>query len=333
MADIPKGYKAANPFADIYSVDSATLSETGEIHGGYKSYWPDEWLLGTREARDLDSFVEMSIKGDERLERLKVTAIAYGEKYCAPSSQDYIAKVAEREKTITNLVVHDIGLEFGPYSEDTIKNRGNSAEFKATGWRTLFSGTQTIQSKDVEKGTAVCRNYAPWLSTLLHAACVKNQLVYAPMTRTSKKANKTMEIDKFMGPHVVVITDEGNAIIEATVAGREDESKIAYRPILNGVTADNIVYDGKLAITDISVQAGKGTAYGGHDGNGNNKTAEAAIKSRLKEYNDTILKASLSKHVENAVGTMGRMPVNEAIEINPPSRASVITKTTTIAKK
>lgn len=305
---VPKGYIAASPYSLIVAVDSKSLSENGEVHMPTFVKLADIPFNNSKEIRPLDAFAEMTIKGDPRLEALKAKAKTYGQKYANQTSPDYIVNIHQREKQITALVVADIGNTYGPYSDDTQRKGFNSAEFSAVmpkNLRDVLEPVETVQLKDTQKNDLVCRHYAPIASVLLHEAGVPNHMVVSYIRVVKGEKNGRVALDKdYQGTsgHVYVITDQGNAIVEATVAGDQAAESRAYKPIVNGVTVQDIIYKGKTAIP--LIQEGKRVfAYGGHNGDGYAQATqglvnaaghllladtEAPIRKSIEEYNRSL---------------------------------------------
>lgn len=290
-ASIPEGYIAADSHAYVIAVDSTTLARTGEMHR-MKMVRPSDLYLGNQELRALDSFVEFSLKGDSRLEALKENARKYGERYA------YIPNVQARERAITNAIINDIGTEYGTYSDSLppyVNKEEFLSQFAPERW---LKGARTTELKNMTKNSLVCRQYAPIASILLEEAGVKNHLVssYVGDWDYSEAHGMVMDDVSPFALHCYVITDEGNAIVEATCAGKDYAEEWGYNPIYNKVTVDGIVYEGKSAI------AANRRLYGGHDGSGMNsyqrgisnnavfffeasKEAQTAMQESVNEYN------------------------------------------------
>lgn len=330
---IPDGHLAADPYSTVAAVNSETLARTGEVHMPFPKS-PDELLFGFKELRPLDPYVEFSIKDDPRLEALKIKAKSYGSQYADKNSPDYIENTHAREKKITNLIIDDIGETYGSYS-DTAANWGNWAEHRALITpRSMIMGGRTVELCETSKDSLICRHYAPIASVLLHEAGVANHVVGSHvMPAYNINGLRTTLPEAEPGGHMYVITDEGNAVVEATVAGTKYAHKTVYRPIINGVTTKDIVLKGKTAI--VETQDGYGSfAYGGHAGQGvtePNKSltnalttiftgtphVKESILKNIEEYNESVREATRTKSKEvkpDADMQKAKVQANDALE-------------------
>jgi hypothetical protein len=86
--------------------------------------------------------------------------------------------------------------------------------------------------------------------------------------------------------HMYIITDQGNSVVEATKTEEYANGNIgtAYQPILNGVTAEDIVYYGHAALTQDE------RLYGGHLGDGafDPERTRRAKEYSLERYNEEL---------------------------------------------
>lgn len=307
---IPEGYTALSPHAGVTALDSEVLAKNGDVHysGGAKT--PDEVLLGFKELRELDPFVEYNISGDPRLEELKVKARGYAQKYGDPKSPDYIANVQSREQTIAHLVVDDIGEVYGIYNPEiydykTEKFIGtlNDAEKKTYySLAALIGGGKTLQLKDIKKNGMVCRHYAPVVSVLLHEAGVPNYVMSSDVGVVKRKEPTSPELclninnDITGMGHMYVITKQGNAVVEGVVAGNKDpdQMKRRYMPVLNGVTAEDIALRQRAAIVDVPRNAKRRYIYGGGFDGTNKKTdkpdyvIKQVMQTEIDKFNEQL---------------------------------------------
>jgi len=297
MEKLPEGYIASNPDPTFYAVDSATLWRRGDFHGAnggnvgiIESGIGWGIILGMVEKpRSLDQFVELNINGDPRLEKLKEYARKLGDKYSHLSSPEYIKNAAEREKKITDLLTPKIYETYGSYSNDTLKNISNVEEKNASGGLTFRRSAQLAK---MEHGSFVCRHYAPVMSVLLHEARIPNHLACSCVTVGLEQKNGEYKIVKDnLDYHAYVITQEGNAIVEGTVAGEKDERGTyvtAYKPVINKVTTEDIVFRGHAALTE------DGCLYGGHlgDGDGAPEKVRRGQELSLQRYHESLAPAA-----------------------------------------
>lgn len=309
---IPEGYIAATPDAGVIAVRSEVLARNGEVHMPMPKY-PDELLLGFKEARPLDPFVEFLLDDDGKFSGLRQRARDYGNKYADPASPDYIRDVHQREQTISRLVVGDIGQAYGPYSYETLDWHLNFAEFRSVfSLAAMVKGGRSTLLSETEKNSLVCRHYAPITSVLLHEARVPNHTVCSMINRMENK-NGTYKLmaEPDTGGHIYVITDEGNAAVEGTLAGKPDRVNGIYRRIVNGVTVQDIIYKGKVAIPELQDKE-RTLCYGGHTGDGlyNNKEAALALAQQaMAEHNHNV---AMKKAKEQASA-----PIAPAQEVQP----------------
>lgn len=332
MVDLPTGYIAPRPGSDTFAVDSATLSKNGEVHTGNGTRlgfvesgagWGELLGLIDKPYR-LDSFVELDIDGDKRLDTLRKYARAQGKLHGDPSSPKYIANIKDREKILTDLLTKKVYEIYGSYSQDTFKNL-NTEERDARGdW---VSNRRTTHLATMEKDSLVCRHYAPIMSVLLDEAGVPNHLIHSYTCETTMD-NGQYALNpngSFTGYHAYVITKAGNAIIEGTVAGQKnpDGSDVsAYMPILNGVTTDDIVYHGHAALVD------NGHLYGGHLGDGNHSLDRVRLAQTLSlnRYNESLPPPQpsfdeLLDQVKRATAHLVKKDPPSTPQVSPPQQA------------
>jgi hypothetical protein len=256
---VPEGYllprrSVRGVPAAAYGVDSAVLAASGVL-------WDDT----VRDGLSLD------MRGDARLERIKVYAREL-------RASDRFAEMSpnQRERAITDLLMVMVNDEYGSYSMETLAAKSNKAERDARG----MLWNSKAQLKDMPKGSIVCRHYAPLMSVALNEAGVHNTMVISRVNFDVMSDDGRLTLDEARKPgyHAYVVTDNA-AIVEATRAG---QATSAYDPIVNGVTARNIVFHGMPALT-----AGY-LMYGGHTGDGDGSPARAlqAQKAGLERYND-----------------------------------------------
>ena len=306
---IPEGYTAVSAEAHSYAASSAIIASTGHVHTNVKTAHGDETLLGYQEQRPLDPFVEYDLNKDERLKSLREKARTYGKRFATKESAEYIADVHQREEKITKLILQDVYEQYGSYSSGTLANgKNNDAEYEAVHHpKRMILGGASVDFARMKKGQLVCRHYAPIMSVLLHEASVPNHMVCSAVAMAQNKDGR-LSLEKsyiqrelrdsgwdsgwshHISPHAYVITDEGNAIVEGTVAGRPDNDvdkygrvRKAYAPIINGVTVQDIIHRRKTAITEI--QEGRmQVVYGGDNGIGDYNTAEQVIEGNIRDY-------------------------------------------------
>lgn len=309
---IPEGYLAVAPDAKTFAVSSETIIKTGHVHAnGVKTMHSDELLLGYQERRALDSFVEFDLNNDPRLAELRKKAQKYGERFAVKDSPEYIDDVHQREERLTKVILADVFEKYGAYSVSTLSGgEHNDAEYDAIHHpKRYILGGKSVDFALMAKGQLVCRHYAPIMSALLHEARVPNHMIASTVGMVRNHGGH-FELDKtyigreltesgwdskwqhHISPHVYVITDEGNAIVEGTVAGRPDDDvdehdrvRKAYAPIVNGITVHDIIFNEKTAIPEIA----NGTMqliYGGDKGAGKDyyKNAETIIEDNVEKY-------------------------------------------------
>lgn len=309
---IPEGYLAVSPDAASFAVSGEVIAKTGQVHAnGVKTMSSAELYLGYQEARALDPFPEFDLSKDIRLKVLREKATQYGDRFAVKDSPEYIANVHQREEKITHLILSDVYKTYGAYSAGTLSSgRNNDAEYDAVHHpKRLILGGKSVDFGLIKKDQLICRHYAPIMSVLLHDAHVPNHMV-ASTVGMAKNENGHLVLDKkcipdilrssgwsadwpyTISPHVYVITDEGNAIVEGTTAGKPKNYvdkhgwlKNAYTPIVNGVTVQDIIFKGKTAIPDMTDGTMQLT-YGGDKGMGADyyKVAEKSIEANIGEY-------------------------------------------------
>ncbi|MBY0408156.1 MAG: hypothetical protein K2Q01_10725 [Rickettsiales bacterium] len=301
---MPEGYIAATPDAHTDALDSAVLARNGDVHTwGIKSNNMNEVILGYQEKRALDPFVEFSIAGDKRLEDpvtgLRARARGYREQF------KHITDVHEREKAISIKIVKDIADTYGVYSQDTAKNLSDEERSAMGGWRSMLFGGRTVMLSNMDPGTLVCRHYAPIASVLLHEAGVENHVV-SSWTGSVFRSSDGLCVERVegedIGGHMFVVTKQGNAIVEPTIAGKNGTRRIAYRPILNGVTVEDMVYRGRTAIVETTGDGMPAFLYGGHDGGGTHGVEDAQRRD-IAAYNAQLLAqrdANVNEFKQNA---------------------------------
>jgi len=267
-ATVPEGYIANSPNARTTGVSSETVTRTGVALN---------MMHGMQQVFDMT--------GDARLEALKANAHTYHQRFGVVSSGDYIADVRERERRIANLIVRDIGNTYGEYSHATADS-GNQEEGRAR--RTA----DRILLRNMEKGSLVCRHYAAIASVLLHEANVPNQLVTSHVNYVRRNRQNQLDMEfvesSLNGNHAYLITDQGNAVVEATTAGQDNWDRQTYRPILNGATPTRIIREGDAAIVEHTTDQQRRTMaiYGGHNGDGglsDDTTSQEGVRNAMRE--------------------------------------------------
>ncbi len=303
---LPEGYLAPNINSYVYAVPSNVVAETGEVHTNN----------GVGNGHALDSFIEFSIEGDSRLERLRGEAKQIGKKYSNPNSPSYEPDGIERERKISSELIERVGEEYGKYSDETA-DYGNKAERDSDG--VLWDSTAKLS--DMEKDSLICRHYAPIMSVLLHEAGIENHLVTSPaptgvssgILENVAEQGRNAASEDDIGMHKYVVTKSG-AIVEGTVAGQEGAQDYVYKRIINGVTVEDIVYRGHAALTE------DGGAYGGHGGDGKYDTKNILIawQSTYQRYQESLAPPPMPMPApDTALATIAPSP--QPIYTSPPS--------------
>ncbi len=346
---IPEGYSALNPDAYWYKADSAVLAKTAQVHGSVKSATSTEVMLGYQERRALDPFVEYDLSRDPRLKELRIKAKEYGDRYAVKESPEFIADVHQRERKITNLIVADVYAAYGAYGHHTLGNsKANSAEYEAVYHpKRQFIGGKPVDFAEMQKGELVCRHYAPIMSILLDDARVPNHMMISNICMVRHRNGEYLIDETYINkiltesgwdknwkhhisPHAYVITKEGNAVVEGTTAGLKErditpEGRIreAYVPIINGVTAEDIIIRGKTAITE-TPEGLMRMAYGGQDMAAPHTTDfakdEEAIRRNVSEFNAEVqvrkAKEKANNDAKEAAKEVTGTPISKGVELS-----------------
>jgi hypothetical protein len=272
---VPGGVLAPNPTSMTYAESSKQIAANGSS------------LISLPYANMANG--RFNLKDDPRLKVLEEKAIKYGQDIQRLPAGSPIEKIREREKAIMDKIIKDIGATYGEYSRETQNQGFNREELRAG------AAHDNLQLKFMDKGSLVCRHYAPILSYLADKAGVPNHRVtlHTCSVRPDEDNPALIEFVESLIPeggyHSSVLTDEGNAFVEGTTAGMDRAREIAYNPVLNGVDINGIL-QGKAALIQMR-EKGRQWIYGGHNGDGSSDVGVAMREAVRQQNEKTVQKA------------------------------------------